>query len=233
MEKFKECATCSGLPCPNYPYYRKYTDDEKIFYTLVPCPFEEARLREVEVNSKIKSAGIPSIYKHIDVDKVVVDENNLDAVKAAINYINGENVKRGLYIHGNVGTGKTLLASLVAKKILMRGESVCFVNTIDLLDDIKDSFSKMIGDDTATSMVRKMRFLAEVKLLVLDDFGAERGTSFAEERLTRLINERYSTNRALVITSNLAPADLPYHERIFDRLKQMCTIIEIFGASRR
>lgn len=233
MEKYNECATCSGLPCPKYPYYRNYAPDGSGVYTLVPCKYEQMRLDEAQVSSRIKSAGIPLRYKNVDIDRIDIDENNIVAIRAAADFINGGAEQNGLYFYGGVGTGKTLLASLIAKKILLRGQSVCFVNAIDLLDDIKDSFSTMIGNDTAQTMVSKMRFLAEVKLLILDDFGAERGTPFAEERLTRLVNERYATNRALVVTSNLAPDDLPYHERIADRLKQLCKVVTISGGSRR
>ena len=80
--------------------------------------------------------------------------------------------------------------------------------------------------------------LCSYDLLILDDLGAERDTSYAIEQLYNLIDKRYVTGKPLIITTNLtykelkAPANMSYR-RIYDRILEMCVAITFKGENMR
>ncbi len=104
---------------------------------------------------------------------------------------------RGLWFHGDVGTGKTSLAMLVAMKAERAGRSVAVYSVPQLLARIRQTF-----DGAGTTYLELFRRLCEVDLLVLDDLGAERQTEWVLEQLYSLVNERWQNQRAIVVTTN-------------------------------
>jgi DNA replication protein DnaC len=75
-------------------------------------------------------------------------------------------------------------------------------------------------------------------LLVIDDLSAERKTEYMQEIVFNVIDARYRAGLPLIVTTNLTreellhPADLTY-QRIYSRLFEMCTPIEVSGKDRR
>ena len=66
----------------------------------------------------------------------------------------------------------------------------------------------------------------------------ERGTEFALEQVYNVIDSRWRAQKPLIVTTNLPvdviknPPDVP-HERIYDRLLEMCTPVQVVGKSMR
>ena len=117
---------------------------------------------------------------------------------------------------GGVGTGKTCLASAIARETLERGKSVAYLSAYEFA-------SKMLAAHTSPIQERNNR-LADyltADLLVIDDLGTEPMLkNVTIEYLLLVIEER--TNHALptLITTNLSPARIldRYGERIYSRL---------------
>ena len=71
-------------------------------------------------------------------------------------------------------------------------------------------------------------------LLILDDFGMERGTEYGLEQVYSVIDSRYRSRRPQIVTTNLAlqqiqnPPDTA-HARICDRLLEMCAPVRFAG----
>jgi len=105
---------------------------------------------------------------------------------------------RGLWIHGDVGTGKTSLAMLVARAAGEVGRSVAVYSVPQLLAELRGSFNP----DSDASYDVLYEQLTSVDLLVLDDLGAEKQTEWVLEQLYRLVNERWQDGRAILATSN-------------------------------
>lgn len=140
--------------------------------------------------------------------------------------------RRGLYLHGSVGTGKTHVAYGIYKHL--RDDlhlRASFHNTTELMFDIKRDFDRNAYD--------KMRWderLTEFNgVLILDDIGAERLTDFVAETFYLIINSRYNDMLPTIFTSNLPIAELA--ERIGDRtasrIVEMCDIVPLEGEDRR
>lgn len=81
--------------------------------------------------------------------------------------------------------------------------------------------------------------LSRYDLLVIDDLGVERDTSYSVEQVFNVIDARSRTGKPLIVTTNLSLADLQNpsslgYARIYDRILEMCPIrLKLAGDSRR
>jgi DNA replication protein DnaC len=105
-----------------------------------------------------------------------------------------------LIFQGVNGCGKTHLAAAIANYRLAQGKPVFFVVVADLLDHLRSTFSpdsKISYDDFSEK-------LKETPLLILDDFGEQSATPWAQEKLYQLINYRYNARLPMVVTTCLS-----------------------------
>ena len=128
----------------------------------------------------------------------------------------------GLVLRGPVGTLKTTLAVAVLQYCLQLGERALFLTMPSLIDSI---FSAK-----AVSPEDWLRFecrLRQVPLLVLDDLGAEWGSSYVTSKIDAIFSERYNRKKSTIVTTNLAGQALcsRYPDRIIDRLRETTQII--------
>ena len=136
---------------------------------------------------------------------------------------------RGLWIMGDVGTGKTTLAMLVSKAALDAGRSVAIYSLPRLLNLLRESIESRGGH------ARLPRPAAAVDLLHIDDLGAENQTDWVLEQLYSIVNARYEAERAIVATTNLMPDELAEQlgARTVSRLVEICgDPIPLFGEDR-
>lgn len=135
-----------------------------------------------------------------------------------------------LFLTGGKGLGKTTLAVCVLKEAQQRyGVVGKFWPVVDLLDRYRRTFSET-AVETADEIDEQMR---KVPLLVLDDWGAHKGTEYAEERLYAIVDYRYREGCPLVVTTNVKPGELD--SRVADRLAHagVSTVVPFAGESRR
>jgi len=105
-----------------------------------------------------------------------------------------------LVFQGVNGCGKTHLAAAIANYQLTIGKPVFFVVVPDLLDHLRSTFSPQ-------SDISYDEFFEQIKkspMLILDDFGEQSATPWAQEKLYQLINYRYNARLPMVITSCLS-----------------------------
>ena len=80
--------------------------------------------------------------------------------------------------------------------------------------------------------------LCRFPLLILDDFGMERGTEYGLEQVYNVIDSRYRSRKPLIVTTNLSLTELQNpqdtaHARIYDRVLEMCLPILFTGKNFR
>ena len=135
----------------------------------------------------------------------------------------------GMILWGEVGTGKSYFAGCIANALMEKEISVCMTNFALILNDLAASYK-----DRNEYISR----LCSFPLLILDDFGVERGTEYGLEQVYNVIDSRYRSRKPLIVTTNLTleelqnPEDTP-HARIYDRLIEMCTPVRITGENFR
>lgn len=103
-----------------------------------------------------------------------------------------------IILHGGYGCGKTHLAAAVANQRISLGHSVLFVNTPDLLDHLRMTYSP----HSAQSYDARFEEVRNIPLLILDDLGSQSSTDWADEKLYQIFNHRYNAKLPTVITTN-------------------------------
>ena len=110
---------------------------------------------------------------------------------------------------------------LISKAALQGGHSVAIYSVPRLLADIKETFEER----TANSYSDLFRRLCDVDLLHLDDLGAERRTDWVLEQLYSIVNERWQSQRSILVTSNLTDLNELREQvgpRTVSRLTEIC-----------
>jgi DNA replication protein DnaC len=167
------------------------------------CRTEEIRSAQVERLKRLSSLGALSVKRF---DSFLPEGHSLEAQerqslrRAYEQCLAFADQPRGwLLLHGGYGCGKTHLAAAIANSHLDRGLPVIFVNTPDLLDHLRSTFSPSseVNYDELFEQVRG------APLLILDDLGAESPTTWAQEKLYQIFNFRYNEKLPTVVTSNL------------------------------
>ena len=135
----------------------------------------------------------------------------------------------GYLLWGGVGTGKSYFAGCIANALMEQEVAVRMTNFALILNDLTASFE---------SRNEYIARLCRAPLLILDDFGMERGTEYGLEQVYNVIDSRYRSRRPLIVTTNLSLQDLQHpqdtaHARIYDRLLEMCAPIRFSGENFR
>ncbi|MDQ6810848.1 MAG: ATP-binding protein [Actinomycetota bacterium] len=203
--------------------------------TASDCRCRAARIAGARTRSL--AGRIPRRYSGVSFDRPPVSDiarTAPDQIQSVRRYVHGieQNLRcgRGLWIQGDVGTGKTTLAMLVSKAALEGGHSVAIYSLPRLLNLLREAMDSQEG---------KLDFLdrlTAVDLLHIDDLGAENRTDWVLEQLYSIVNARYEAERAIVATTNLMPDELSDRlgPRTVSRLVEICgDLIPLFGEDKR
>ena len=135
-----------------------------------------------------------------------------------------------LLLFGGVGTGKSYAAGCLANALLDKGHSVRFLG----LSDVVNRLQGLHGSERD----EYIKGFLKPDLLILDDLGAERSTSFGKEQVFDVINKRTLSSKPLVVTTNIPlkvmqTAEDIQDRRIFDRVLEKCVPIAFTGENFR
>ena len=155
--------------------------------------------------------------EEINTIRYITNSYNIEAYNELIKYGDefSNKTSRGYYICGTTGTGKSLLVKRLAAKLLNKGYSVLFTTSVDLLTNIRKRIKEPNLRDLA-------RYAIDVDLLILDDFGVERGNDWETEELLKIFECRWGMSKPIVFTSNLSLEQVKKkydkHGRIYSRI---------------
>jgi DNA replication protein DnaC len=124
-----------------------------------------------------------------------------DSLEMAFNQAQhyAKNLNGWLFLQGGYGCGKTHLAAAIANYAVEMGVPTLFLTVPDLLDMLRFSY-----DSEDTTFEERFNEIRNASLLVLDDFGTQNATGWAQEKLFQILNYRYINKLPLVITTNLS-----------------------------
>ncbi len=103
-----------------------------------------------------------------------------------------------LLLEGGYGCGKTHLAAAIANHAVSQGIPTLFITVPDLLDSLRFAFN-----DPEITFEQRFDEIRSAELLILDDFGTQNATPWAQEKIFQVMNFRYINKLATVITTNL------------------------------
>ncbi len=140
-----------------------------------------------------------------DNKKFINDENRKKVVNLFARYLkSGNHPKKGIYLFGNMGIGKTFIMKKIAKRFAEAGEEVGFINLTKLVSILKGTF----GTDNE-EYLEILNLLSKVKYLFIDDIGAEKITTwFRDDFLFNLLNERMEHKKITFFSSNYSQEKL-------------------------
>lgn len=200
------------------------------------CECRQARLRRGR-NRGVASV-IPRKFQGVSFDRPPVStEIEPTVVRVVRGWVEDMEANleagRGLWLMGDTGTGKTTLAMLVSKLALEDSRSVAIYSLPKLLARIRQTYDAEPGGDSYLSFFGR---LTSVDLLHIDDLGAEKRSDWVLEQLYALVNERYETQRSMLVTTNLDPHELEEQigSRTVSRLVETCgEPLPLFGPDHR
>lgn len=236
--ELKHCHTCKGLyECKNA--YLGHVNspkivNNKVYFTYLPCKYQKRLEEKVTDEKRVQNATMKDIE--------TTDKKQLKIIKWMDTFYEkfdlSKNLK-GLYLHGNFGSGKTFLITALLNELKNnKNVSTCIVYFPEALQDLKDDW-ETFGD--------KMNYYKQVDILLIDDIGAEKVTEWGrDEVLGTVLQYRMTNNKITFFTSNLTIEELEKNlsitsngidsvkaRRIIERIKQLTMDLELVSENRR
>jgi DNA replication protein DnaC len=171
----------------------------------------------------MKHAGFEKRHMVVDPERIPVREE-IEQYLGAL----AENVEtgRGLILVGDVGVGKTMALSYMARRMLVENYGVWCARMAELVDAIADRESRK-----ATVMR-----LISVQILMLDDFGTAEMQPWVLSTLDGVVDKRYSDEKPTLISTNMTRDKLlhdPNLRRMVDRWRQCNRLLKFGDQSQR
>jgi len=241
LEELSHCKNCSNLyDCPNkvkgYVYFPELKESN-LYFSYIPCKFKKKAMKLAESKNTNQS-----ILNNARLKDIKITKNRTEVIKWIKNYydkFDPYTTNKGLYLHGNFGTGKTYLISALLIELKNKyGVNVEIVYVSELLRKLKENLN-LVGD--------KLYYLENVDVLFLDDIGAEKVTEWGrDEILGTILQTRMNNGMPTFFTSNLTILELEKHlsltkdnedlvkaKRIIERIKFLTDDIELIGNNYR
>ena len=247
IENLNNCENCKGLVmCKNEVkgcvYYPTKTDDG-LDFNYVTCKYKNKELKELSKNKSVVF-GLSEELKNASMSKIdVKDIKRKEVIKWITNFDEHyPETKKGLYLHGSFGSGKTYLIAALLNELAKKNYKVIMIYYPEMLNRLKSSFDT--SGETFSDLFNSVK---TADVLLLDDIGAETVTNFSrDEILGTLLQYRMEHNLTTFFTSNLNIEELEIHlsivknsmdkvkaRRIIERIKQLSNDMELISKNRR
>ena len=169
-------------------------------FLQVLCEDELARRDAAKIARRIRAARFPGQATLEDFDFAYNPKLPAAQIRdlARLEFIAaGE----GILAYGPVGVGKSHLAAALGHQACRRGHDVTFTTCSRLL-------AELAGGHADRSFEARVRKLAKITVLIVDDFAMREFTAAQADDLYELLSERLGRpGRSLILTSNRSPAD--------------------------
>ena len=205
--------------------YHEYRD----FETLNDFKKYLRKKEQKRMENLIKSAKIPKIFATARATDFRITDRNEESALTAIKAITDNN---GLFIYGEPGTGKTMLASIIANERAELFKSSMFLRTVDIFHELNPYLNEDKFETT-----RKRNSILKTPCLIIDDLGAEKPSDFTRANLFDILDFRMNEQLQTIITTNFniaqlqnrlnANEELNLSDKIIRRIRHSCEIIEL------
>ena len=248
VEELKNCSKCKHLiECKNKVngcVYYPTVNNNRLEFNYVACKYKNKELEEQSIK-RSKTFGLSEELKNAHISDIYNDDNKrVEIIKWIINFYNNyPKEKKGLFLHGSFGSGKTYLIATLLNELAKKDYSTVLVYYPELLTKLKSSFD-VDGENNYSDL---LNIIKQADILLLDDLGAETVTNWSrDEILGTILQYRMENNLSTFITSNLNIEELETHlslaknnmdkvkaRRIIERIKQLTFDLELISKNRR
>lgn len=245
--EYGNCKNCLGLEmCKNELrgyLYKSQKVENHVMFEYTACSYQQKKEREEAYQRNIMLFETPTIVKNASFQNTNRDDRNRIEIskyfKQFIEQYETPNKPKGIYLHGNFGTGKTYMIAALFNELAKKDIRSAIVYVPEFLRQLKASFN--------TNYTQKYDYIKTVPLLLLDDIGAENLTSWArDEIIGTLLQYRMEENLPTFFTSNLDLKQLEEHfsstnsgveklkaRRIIERISFMSKEFKLASKNRR
>lgn len=183
--------------------------------------------RQAELTARLKLAGFGQRY-------LTPDPTRIRAMRAVEEYLgklrehldNG----RGMVITGDVGVGKTMTLSYLAKKLLEADVGVWRVMVNDFVGALNDAEASR---EYKSGLIRRAM---SVEVLMWDDLGSGEIEPKILGVMERIVEHRYANHKPTIVATNM-PRDVLVANvalrRMVDRWRETNMMVSVGGASQR
>lgn len=248
LKQVEKCDGCKGLSFCRQTIKGQYMDlymDTFLNVGIHRCSYYRDFEDEMRHGKYYLEMNMPMSQMRIDLFTIDVDkESNAYAatVDRVITLMMDKTVKKGLYLWGKPGVGKSYLAAGITNYYTRQKIRCAFVNVPKLIGDLK----MMFHDNDA--MEAKLKAIRNVPVLVLDDIGGESVTAWSrDDILLPLLDYRMENQKLTFFTSNYSMKDLKERlsvtsnrmrepmaaERLIERIRTLSSEEFVKGESRR
>jgi DNA replication protein DnaC len=208
------CPICGGLGYVRVDVHVGHPDFGKVF----PCTCRQRQINQ-QVRQRLYTLSNLDELSYLTFDnfqprgRIGLSPYHADSLEVAYNQARhfAQSLKGWLLIQGGYGCGKTHLAAAIANFAASLGVPALFITVPDLLDRLRFTY-----DDPDTTFEERFDEIRQAPLLVMDDFGTQNATPWAQEKLFQILNYRYINRLPLVVTTNTPLGEV--EERIISRL---------------
>ena len=228
----------ANIPLSSIEYERCDCKQSKAYWNEVDLKEEKQKKRK-QFEQMIRQFYIQNyIGKQIQdykFDNFITTETNKKEVEIAKDFTEkciNKNQKNGLIITGKSGVGKTHLATAILNKLTEKDMLVLMGRLILLLDVIKNTFK-----DFSSKEKDIIELYSKVDILIIDDLGTERISSWALEKLYTIIENRNENKLPIIVTTRFNKESLldrfsqseekDLSEAVIQKLYQFCYGIEL------
>lgn len=243
----QKCSGCIGIAnCSqpihgHYPTLRSHLGRLRLAYA--PCDYYKSQLHL----GYIQNVHMPKSMVHASFETLHAEANREVLFRLAYDFIKYYNNKgeyrKGIFLYGSMGSGKTYAMCAIANELAKRGTGCAVVYFPELIAEIKAGFHT--ESEGRGNRVEKLK---NVPVLMLDDIGSESVTSWMrDEVLGRILNHRMMHELPTFFTSNFNFEQLQSHyeqtnrneyepvkaARILERIKALAIPVELVGKNYR
>lgn len=245
--EYEHCKNCKNLlECKNkiegHAYLPKINGN-KLIFNYKACKYLE-KMNEInkykenitlyQTKDGILDACVKNIYSK--------DVKRFDAINWLTNFLKEyPNNKKGLYLHGTFGSGKSYLITAILVELAKKNVKSTILFWPEFLSELKSYF----GDDIGYKQI--IYQIKNTEILFIDDIGAENLTAWSrDEVLCTILQYRMDNNLTTFFSSNLDIKDLEKFlsitrdgsevikaRRIIERIKQMTDDVELVSKNLR